>query len=386
MHRFFRWLAPVLTAAAIFLTVPVAASLRKWIGEHWGNGVYAFIWPLLLLFVLWACVRMARSRRLTPLRIVLLVCAAGLCVYALFSLRFIVERVHYLEFGLFTAFVFRAAPEGWRTLPKTLLALLLCYNVGLLDESFQKLTPNRVAEIRDVLTDLKAGIIGLVFYLCAFMGKPDFDRPSPGERKKLLLIVSLCLLCTFFFFEFVHGYGYRIDAGEGRSFYSSFTKDALLAINAGLTEGSPVSLREKAIYRNEASRHLFQRDFYRTNRFYWKPGEFYMEYGKSWNENRVLLDFYGAYLDSMNARWDASAQTEMDRLSTGLREASWQSRVKETLITLPAAPLRALFLAGLALSFAFVLFFMREKRYFLGRFKRLSKIYSRSKNAPFHHE
>ena len=52
MHRFFRWLAPVLTAAAIFLTVPVAASLRKWIGEHWGNGVYAFIWPLLLLFVL----------------------------------------------------------------------------------------------------------------------------------------------------------------------------------------------------------------------------------------------------------------------------------------------------------------------------------------------
>ena len=132
----------------------------------------------------------------------------------------------------------------------------------------------------------------------------------------------------------MHGYGYRIQEPGSYALYSGFRAGELSLVDLQLKQGAAVGPSIRMDYDNEARRHLFQRDFYLKNRFYFNPGDsgrYYIEYGKSFRENAILEKYYGFYLDSASARWDRATQALVDRAQWP--DTAWNSRVKETVIT-----------------------------------------------------
>ena len=73
-----------------------------------------------------------------------------------------VERVHLLEYGLIGILAHRAVGHHAAEPGRTLLAVLVCLNIGLVDELVQGLLPSRFYDTKDVLTNAAAGLLGVL--------------------------------------------------------------------------------------------------------------------------------------------------------------------------------------------------------------------------------
>lgn len=331
----------------LYCTVPFVPVLRKALVERYGYSVYNYVYPILILLGLAALFQVLRKQQGAQK----LVSLAGLCLtactYALIlpHLQYGVEKIHFLEYG-FLAFLFMGAFHKYVfDLMLFPWCILLVYIVGLGDETLQSFTPNRVAEISDVTLNVYSGMLGLVATIFAM---PAWRPKRVTERLSLfrflhLSIVSMVL--TVLFLYFIHGFGSRINDPEAGVFYSSFDPEKLLSLNRDVEQKKEVGKSEKTIYENEGFRHLFQRDFYDTNKFYIAPGQFYVDYNKSMNENRLVEKYYGGYLSQVNRQWPANHP----RSAPG-QYLPWESRVKSTLIT--KVTLRQVLLASFFLVLA----------------------------------
>jgi VanZ family protein len=353
------WLLIACWTGVIYATLSVVPVVRKWLVERFGHDVYDCLFPLfillgLLFIFLGVRKRVRESATLMSHAVYFLWVAAIGSLYAsyLLGLEYAVERVHLLEYGGLSILFYIAFNRKIRNLLAVPLSLLCTYLAGIGDETIQSLIPNRVAEIRDCVTNAVSGLLGLMLFLVT-QGRPGIVRPvRPGAVRGLVAVAAFCAAATGYFIHAVHGFGCRIDGnGSGTIFSSLSTKD-LERINAGGAFASP---QEQRAFHDEARRHLFQRDFYFTNDFRAGDGSSYKQVWRAWWENRILETQYprfmsehaaepaarfsgatdrkvGKDLGNMPVVWPDSVKRSVES-QAGPQSGSYVSRVKSTIIT-----------------------------------------------------
>ena len=198
MKKLVAWLWVALCAAAIFLVVPTARAIQKFVGEHWGRAFFGYLVVVVVAAVFLGIIYLLIFRlkiRAVSNYIWLAACAAFYLYFTLKLWRNPEEAVHFLEYGLLGFFLFRA----WRlSVPDKVVYLasfLIGTLVGTFDEIFQWFMPGRYWDIRDV--GLNALALGL-FQVALWQGvRPKLASPriaAKSVRKVSFLLAANLLL------------------------------------------------------------------------------------------------------------------------------------------------------------------------------------------------
>ena len=91
--------------------------------------------------------------------------------WGLSRLKLPIERIHFIEYGLLSIFVFRALRHNIRDKSIYLWSGISVFCLGFLDEGIQYVLPNRVYETRDVIVNGIAGVLGLFLIGLCFQPK-----------------------------------------------------------------------------------------------------------------------------------------------------------------------------------------------------------------------
>ena len=91
------------------------------------------------------------------------------------------ERIHLLEYGLIGILAHRAVGHHADEPGRTLLAILVTLNIGLVDELVQGLLPTRYYDTIDILVNTASGMLGVASAMLA--GRADPDRGLTGWRR-----------------------------------------------------------------------------------------------------------------------------------------------------------------------------------------------------------
>ena len=150
------------------LYIIISASFMRQIWEFFGKvfgqkNVEIFC---ILLFFVTAILIIAHIIRfhLSTLRVI--VNLAVIIFAFIFAWRqpFFSERIHILEYGLLGWLAMRDFSKAKPLLKAAFFSVLFVFLVGSIDELFQKFLPYRVGEIRDVLTNIISGALGIILF------------------------------------------------------------------------------------------------------------------------------------------------------------------------------------------------------------------------------
>jgi hypothetical protein len=261
-----------------------------------------------------ACARVRRQRRL---RFAFLLTAFTLGTLFARLLRTgapevdVVERFHFVEYGLLTVLFYRA----WRNRADGsvfLLPLLAGVLVGTLDEWFQWFVPARVGEMRDVALDAVASACGLLFAVGLRPPARFIPGLGRGSRRRVCLLAATTTLAFGAFFQSVH-LAYLVGGPEMETFRSTYSAEELLAASRDREtkwrERAPavpglVSMEDH--YLSEALWHIQRRNRAWTAQ----------DISVAWHENRVLETFFApvldvsSYLGRSGFRWPAAQRLD----------------------------------------------------------------------------
>jgi len=177
------WLILCAYSLVIFLTLPAARAVQKSMQaaglEGLINGGPVLLVLIVLLAVFYALWFRRRERR--PSTYFYLV-NLGIAYFLVFqSLAEIpVERVHLLEYGLASYLALRAARHHRQGAAAWLMAAVLVFDIGFIDEVIQYFLPERVYDPRDVVTNAISGLLGLGVVL-VLSRRPPAKSPEPSS-------------------------------------------------------------------------------------------------------------------------------------------------------------------------------------------------------------
>ena len=154
----------------IYISLPLMPGLWERFAAKVGNFADYFTAVLLAVFGLFIIFYLI-SKRKNVRNFIWLAILASAYAWALSSLEISVERVHFVEYGLLTLFVFRALNHNIRDKSLYLWSGIAVFCLGFLDEGIQYLLPNRVYNTRDVVVNGIAGILGLLVIGLCFQPK-----------------------------------------------------------------------------------------------------------------------------------------------------------------------------------------------------------------------
>ena len=198
-RAFFAWFWVALCTLSIFLIVPLARTIQKFVSGHWGRALfgYAVLAATAVAFCSIVYVLVFRLKVRSPSNYVWLAAVAALYVYFTLQLRRAPEEaVHFLEYGLLGFFLFRALSLRVRDKGIYPTAFLIGSLVGIFDEILQWMTPGRYWDFRDAgLNALGAGLIQVAIWKGI---KPGIVTAKVGPRSvrhvSVLLAANVLLL------------------------------------------------------------------------------------------------------------------------------------------------------------------------------------------------
>ncbi len=401
--RFLAWLWVAFCAAAIFLVVPTARAIQKFVGENWGRAFFGYfvvaVVAAAFLGIVYLLLFRLKIRTVTNY-VWLAACAALYLYFTLKLWRNPEEAVHFLEYGLLGFFLFRA----WRlTIPDKavyIASFLTGTLVGAFDEIFQWLMPGRYWDIRDV--GLNALAVGL-FQVALWKGvRPKLASHgiAAGSVRKVsvlfatnLLLLGLCMSNTpervSAFVERFPSLAYlekeepmrefkmKHSDPEIGSFYSRLTVERLKVTdfeksvefarilrdwkdkdyNEFLQTFNP--LNNPFLY--EMRVHIFRRD--RKHEEGQKAGSERRKKGAlfiAYKENLILEKYFGRTLQASGYKWSHEKIVAIEPLIN--KNASYASPVSKDLFYWLSEPAMwtAIFLGLFALTI-FNIFFLRRK-------------------------
>jgi hypothetical protein len=330
-----RFVLACAVAAAVILWAPFVSDIRRWIRTAFpghfvlivGAGIGVLIGGALLITLL-------RIRERRPLRYGALAAAVLVgTTYALWNAQGVpdvdvVERFHFVEFGLITLLFYRA----WRPLddPSTfVLPVLAGLLVGTLEEWFQWFIPIRVGEMRDIFLNMAAIGSGLLFSVAVDPPQAFSRRLRPGSIRRLAGFASVVLLTFAAFVHAVH-LGYEIRDERAGTFRSRFTAPQLAALSAARTrewaaQPPPLTvprLSREDQYLTEGIEHVMERNEL------WEAGDL----EGAWFENLILERYYApvlvtpSYRTKTGSRWPEEQRASAERASTPPPDRSMQRR------------------------------------------------------------
>jgi hypothetical protein len=248
--------------------------------------------------------------------------AAALVLGAGYSLFFatgtpdvdVVERVHFVEYGVITFLFYRAA-RRFDDVTVLVLPVLAGLMVGTLEEWFQWFIPVRVGEARDVLLNLVAIGCGLLFSVGVDPPAAISRRVSAASARRLGGAATGVLLVFAAFVYSVH-VGYELVDPEVGTFRSRYTREVLAAMArdraARWRTDPPLEFRRVARedqYIDEALWHVRRRNTA------WDEGDA----AEAWGENLILERYFEPMLDTptytslVGHRWPAGQRDDAKR-------------------------------------------------------------------------
>lgn len=196
---FVAWLWVAFCTLSIFLVVPLARAIQKFVSARWGRAFFGYgvLAATALAFCSIIYILVFRLKVRSPSNYLWLAAVAALYVYFTLQLwRAPEEAVHFLEYGLLGFFLFRALSLTICDKSIYLTAFLIGSLIGIFDEVLQWMMPGRYWDFRDA--GLNALAIGL-FQIALWKGiKPRVIRerisPKSIRRVSFLLAANLLLL------------------------------------------------------------------------------------------------------------------------------------------------------------------------------------------------
>ncbi len=235
----------------------------------------------------------------------------------------VVERFHFVEYGLITLLFYRA----WRPLDDGsvyVLPVLCGILVGTVEEWFQWFIPVRIGEMRDVFLNCAAIGCGLLFSVGADPPAAFTFRLRPGSIARMGIVTGLVVVVFAAFLQAVH-LGYVVsdpDTGAFRSRYASENLLRLAADRAARWRTDPPlilhRLSREDQYMSEGVWHVQARNKA------WDARDWFT----AWQENRILETFYAPVLDAPSFvsksghRWapEQRADAEQRLIAAGARQ------------------------------------------------------------------
>ena len=316
-----RFVLAIAVSAVLVVSAPFIGYIRSWIRTtfpgHFVKIIGGMIAALALIAVVSAVLRIREHR---ALRYGALVAAiVGAVWYSLGEASGIpeadvVQRFHFVEYGLITFLFYRA----WRGLADpaiVVLPLLAGLAVGAADEWLQWFIPNRVGEIADVLLNGVAIGCGLLFSLGAEPPERFHARLRPGSLSRIGHLGAATIVALAAFFHTVHlGYDIRDEeAGLFKSRYSRGTLESLAPAKRDEWRTHPPPLVLQRVsredqYMTEGVTHVQERNERLT------AGDA----RSAWLENRILEKYYAPVLDTPSYvsrtghRWAPEQRAEVE--------------------------------------------------------------------------
>lgn len=155
------WGIVIFYTCLIYITLPVMPGLWYKFVQRAGNfadylaAVTLAVFGLAIIFYLF--VKEKGIRNFVWLGVLALAYAFGLS-----RLKLSIERIHFVEYGLLSIFVFRALRHHLKNKSAYVWSGIAVFCFGFLDEGIQYMLPTRVYDTRDVIVNGIAGILGLL--------------------------------------------------------------------------------------------------------------------------------------------------------------------------------------------------------------------------------
>ncbi len=299
MHKG-RFLLACVVAAAVILWAPFVSQIRSWIRTQFPGQFVLIVGSAIAIVIVGALLAtLLRIRERRAFRYGALVAAVALGVG--YSLRYadgrpdidVVERVHFVEFGIVTLLFYRAwrPLNDWSVFVLPYLAGLL---VGTLEEWFQWFIPVRVGEMRDIFLNSAAIGSGLLFSVALDPPASLSPRLSRGSLRGLARFAAVVILAIAGFFHSVH-LGHEIHDQAIGTFRSRYTAERLAELSAARaqqwkTDPPPLTiprLSREDQFLTEGIEHVRRRNEL------WDAGDA----TGAWHENRVLEKYYAPVVD-----------------------------------------------------------------------------------------
>ncbi|MGH9314125.1 MAG: VanZ family protein, partial [Vicinamibacterales bacterium] len=311
----------VLAATAVIVSAPFVGQLRAALRAAFPGRFVTIVGGAVALAIAAAvALAIARigERRAARYGAIAAALGLGAAYIALFSTGRpdvdVVERVHFVEYGLITLLFYRA----WRPrndLSVIALPILAGLLVGTLEEGFQWFLPVRVGEARDVFLNLTAIACGLLFSLGL---APPASFAYRFRRGSVRLVSGLVCGFVLVFAAFVHAVhlGVEVRADAIGSFRSRYDRAALSAHARDRAERwreqPPIVLRRLSRedqYMDEGLWHVRRRNDA------WAADDFFT----AWRENRILEEFFApvleapSYVSKSGHRWPPEQRADAER-------------------------------------------------------------------------
>lgn len=306
------WIIIAIYTGIIYATLSLVSKARKVLVEKYGPGVFDYIYWIFavigIIFVVY-CFRKFRGKILLG-KLVILAIFCALYAYYLSGMKYPVEKIHFLEYGLLGVLVFLAIVRHMTHWVSVIISLNIVFWLGIGDEAIQWALPSRVGEIRDSIINLFSGALGIG--LLWFLRERSTKKSSINSLhlKCMLSSFGITTILTALFIFRVHGFGTVIETKDPGKVYSSFSASELTKIN---NQKNVVSLKDRKTYNDEALRHLFQREYFFTNEYVTSTGVTYRLYGQSFFENRILEVYYSRFLNEHAKKTSGPLLRHIDR-------------------------------------------------------------------------
>lgn len=291
------WSGVILYYALILASVPLLRKIQTLVSGSVGRSAFGFlVLGSLGIFFTWLMIKQ-RARSYPWLIGILL-------VYLFFTLKLWPhpeEAVHFIEYGVLSFLVYRALKNHLQDITLYFTSSLVVMALGIGDEVFQWVVPDRYWDFRDVGLNLVAAFL---MQMILWKGLPSSHKPVKLSSLRLmstLLVVNLVLLglCasntpaavnyytkkfpSLGFLknnpQFMSEFGYKIKDSQIGTFFSRYSREQLLEedrlrgreygrilrsckgmdYNLFLSQFNPVS--HPFLY--EMRIHLFRRDHYK---------------------------------------------------------------------------------------------------------------------------
>lgn len=189
------WLWVILCSISIFLIVPVAQAIQKFVSKYLGQRffIYFVLLVLVLAFICLLYFLIFRLKVRSASNYVWLSIVTGF--YAYFTLQLIrapAEATHFLEYGLLGFFLFRALSYHVKDKSIYFTATLFALLIGTFDEILQWIIPQRMWDFRDVgLNCISGGLFQLAMWQVI---KPKIISKKVGT-KSIKIFTSMSMVC-----------------------------------------------------------------------------------------------------------------------------------------------------------------------------------------------
>ncbi|MBD3319623.1 MAG: hypothetical protein GF350_00845, partial [Chitinivibrionales bacterium] len=207
------WSFIAIYTGIIYATLSLVSKIRKVLAEKYGVGVFNNIYWIFILagagVLVWCCIRFKGIKRLKAVGAFIVI--GSIYTYYLTTLTYAVEKIHFVEYGLLALLVGIAVTRHIPAWPGTGIALCIVFWIGLGDETIQWALPNRVGEIRDSITNLISGALGIS--LLPMLRSPRTAAVSipAGHVRAFIASIGTTVIFTALFLLRVHGFGHVVE-------------------------------------------------------------------------------------------------------------------------------------------------------------------------------